>query len=353
MKVVVFGPERRTGILRGDTVVDISLAGAKYLKERQNELHPRELAHALVPPDLARFIEGGTRVLEQAQKSVDYLFGEAYDQQGTNGERLLYPASEVILHAPLPQGARVACAGGNFVDHTVAMLTRRPDPSVKPFEGDPAAHIRNTGIWGFWKVTREMAGPDGDIEYPSRAKRLDYEGELAIDIGKRGKDIPAKDGKDYIWGVTLLGDWSIRGITEPGPLRFAIQKNFDSCCSLGPAIVVGECDPFNTQVETYVNGERRQNFNTRDMVFSFGEYLEFLSRDMTFYPGDIISGGTAAGTAADSSPVLPDGSSAPERFLKPGDIVEVRSASIGTLRARVRAKEGLSQSSSVTRRQNA
>ena len=74
------------------------------------------------------------------------------------------------------------------------------------------------------------------------------------------------------------------------------------------------------------------------MVFSSGEYLEFLSRDLTFYPGDIIAGGTAAGTAADSSPLLPDGSVSAERFLKPGDVVEVKSPGIGTLRTRVVAK---------------
>jgi 2-keto-4-pentenoate hydratase/2-oxohepta-3-ene-1,7-dioic acid hydratase in catechol pathway len=339
MKVVVFGVEKRTGILKDETIIDISLAYAKYLKERQNELHPRELAQVLVPPDLARFIEGGTRVLDEAQKSLDYLLGKANDQLGTRGERLVHPASEVSLHAPLPQGARIACAGGNFVDHTVAMAKRHADPSVKPFGGDPVAEIRKTGIWGFWKVTRELVAPGGELVYPSRCNRLDYEGELAIVIGKKGKDIRAKDVKDYVWGVTLLGDWSIREVPEPGHLRFGMQKNFDSCCSLGPAIVVGESDPFNGQVETYVNGERRQNFNTRDMVFSFGDYLEFLSRDLTFYPGDIISGGTAAGTAADSSAVLPDGSSSPERFLKPGDKVEVRSAPIGTLSTRVVAKQ--------------
>jgi 2-keto-4-pentenoate hydratase/2-oxohepta-3-ene-1,7-dioic acid hydratase in catechol pathway len=92
-------------------------------------------------------------------------------------------------------------------------------------------------------------------------------------------------------------------------------------------------------METLVDGEVRQRFNTRDMVFTFGEYLEYLSRDFTLYPGDVISGGTAAGTAADSSELLPDNSSAPERFLKPGDVVEMRSASIGLLRTRFVAKK--------------
>jgi len=338
MKIVVYGPDKRTGILRDETVVDASHAYAKFLHERQNEQHPSELAAALVPADLARFIEGGQRTLENTQRALDYLFGEVHDQQGPRGEKLIHPASEVILHAPHPAGARIACAGGNFADHASAMANRHRGPDVKPFTGDPAEEIRKTGIWGFWKLQRELTDPDGELTYPARCNRLDYEGELAIVIGKKGKDIRAKDIKDYIWGVTLLGDWSIRGAGEPGPLRFAMQKNFDSSCSLGPCIVVGELDALNAPVETYVNGERRQNFNTKQMVFSFGEYLEFLSRDLTFYPGDIIAGGTAAGTAADSSPLLPDGSVSAERFLKPGDVVEVKSPGIGTLRTRVVAK---------------
>ena len=107
---------------------------------------------------------------------------------------------------------------------------------------------------------------------------------------------------------------------------------------MGPCIAVGEADPTNIDVETLVNGEYRQRFNTRDMVFTFGEYLEYLSRDFTLYPGDVISGGTAAGTAADLSELLADKTSAPERFLKPGDVVEMRSPSIGALRTRVVSK---------------
>jgi acylpyruvate hydrolase len=102
--------------------------------------------------------------------------------------------------------------------------------------------------------------------------------------------------------------------------------------------VVGEVDPLDIDVETWVNGERRQRFNTGDMVFSYWEYIEYLSRDLTLYPGDIISGGTAAGTAADSSPRMADGQFAPDRFLKPGDVVEIRSPAIGTLQARIAAK---------------
>jgi 2-keto-4-pentenoate hydratase/2-oxohepta-3-ene-1,7-dioic acid hydratase in catechol pathway len=336
MKIVVFGPARRTGALRDGMVVDLCGAYAKYVFEKKGEVHPVQLAEALVPSDLARFIEGGARALEQAEAALDYLFGEAADRRDRRGMTLVHQSGEVQLRAPWPARSRIACAGGNFADHAAAMAEKM---QRKPYTGDARAQIRNAGIWGFWKVHREVAGPDGAVIYPQKANRLDYEGELAIVLGKRGTDIQAKDVKDYVWGVALLGDWSIRNPREPaGPHNFAMGKNFDTSCSLGPCIVVGEADPFATDVETLVNGEQRQHFNTRDMVFSFGEYLEYLSRDLTLYAGDIISGGTAAGTAADSSPLLEDGTSPPERYLKPGDTVDIRSPAIGTLRAHIVAK---------------
>jgi len=338
MKIVVFGPEKRTGALVGNEVVDLSLAHAKYLREKQGERHPIALATALVPHDLWRFIEGGRRALDGAQTALDHL-ANAADRKGPRGDTLAYPADSVKLHAPRAQGARVACAGGNFADHTEAMYARaaaRGEPRPKSDGLSVHDMIRKTGIWGFWKVDRESLGQDGIIPYPARARRLDYEGELAVVISKRGKDIRARDIKDYVWGVTLLGDWSIRLFPEPGHVKFVMQKNFDGCCSIGPCIVVDEgIDPSNTMIETWVNGERRQNYNTKDMVFSFGEYLEYLSGDFTFHAGDMIAGGTAAGTAADSSPLLPDGTPAPEPFLKPGDKVEIRSPGIGVLRTAV------------------
>jgi 2-keto-4-pentenoate hydratase/2-oxohepta-3-ene-1,7-dioic acid hydratase in catechol pathway len=296
------------------------------------------MAEALVPSDLARLIEGGARAIDQAQKALDHLFGHVQDQLGPRGETLVYEASAVKLHAPRPQDARIACAGGNFADHAAAMATKMRG---KPFEGDAREEIRKGGFWGFWKVNRVFLGPEDDLVYPERCNRLDYEGEIAVVLGKRGVDLKPSQLKDYVWGVTILADWSIRAPRESsgGSLNFAFPKNFDGSTSMGPCIAVGEVDPTNADLETLVNGERRQHFNTRDMVFSFGEYLEYLSRDFTLYPGDIISGGTAAGTAADSSALLPDKSSAPERFLKPGDVVEMKSPVIGSLRTSVVAKK--------------
>jgi len=337
MKIVVFGPFKRTGALHGESVVDLSRTYAKYLQERTVEPNPLEMADVVVPSDLVRLIEGGPRALEAAQQALDYLFGEAQNNLGPRGERLVHRAADVRLHAPRPNNARIACAGGNFADHAAAMAVRMRG---KPYEGDAYQEIRNAGFWGFWKLGREIVGPDGELIYPERCNRLDYEGEIAIVLGKRGADLKASQLKDYVWGVTMLADWSIRAPRETpgGPLNFNFPKNFDTSCSMGPCIAVGEADPTNIDMETLVNGECRQRFNTRDMVFTFGEYLEYLSRDFTLYPGDVISGGTAAGTAADSSELLPDKTSAPERFLKPGDVVEMRSPSIGSMRTRVVGK---------------
>ncbi|MGE5271414.1 MAG: fumarylacetoacetate hydrolase family protein [Thiohalocapsa sp.] len=336
MKIVVFGPERRVGALHDGMIVDLCGAYAKYVWEKHGDPRAMALAEALVPADLARFIDGGARTLDSAAQALDYLIGQAHDQRDRRGALLVHPMAETRLHAPRPAGARIACAGGNFADHAAAMAEKMQG---KPFTGDAHAQLRNNGIWGFWKINRHAVGPDGEVVYPKKATRLDYEGELAIVIGKRGVDIKAEDARDYIWGITLLGDWSIRAPGEPaGPYRFAMGKNFDASCSLGPCIAVGEADPFASDVETLVNGERRQAFNTRDMVFSFAEYIEYLSADLTLYPGDIISGGTAAGTAADSSPRLPDGSSPPDRYLKPGDTVEIRSPAVGSLRACIVSK---------------
>jgi 2-keto-4-pentenoate hydratase/2-oxohepta-3-ene-1,7-dioic acid hydratase in catechol pathway len=195
------------------------------------------------------------------------------------------------------------------------------------------------GIRGFWKVNRDYAGPGDDVIYPAKARRFDYEGEIAIIIGRTGKDIKAADARRYIWGATLLFDWSIRAPREDNAAtRFAMTKNFDTGCSIGPCIAVGEVDPFDAEVETLVNGAVRQHFSTRDMVYDFAEYIAHLSEDFTLYPGDVISGGTAAGTAADSSERLPDGSQPNDLFLKPGDRVEVRNPIIGSLAAHIVAK---------------
>jgi 2-keto-4-pentenoate hydratase/2-oxohepta-3-ene-1,7-dioic acid hydratase in catechol pathway len=299
MKIVVFGPDRRVGALVRENVIDLNLADSQ------------------LPASLEAFIQAGAGALDRAQRIID---------QGAAGAAV-QRASEVELHAPWPL-RRIACAGGNYAEHLMGM-----ESGGNVTLEEVRQKARDRGQWGFWKVPAEVAGPDGDIPFPKRTRYFDYEGEAAIIIGKRGKDVPASQIDAYVWGVTLLNDWSIRdGAFKPFPMSYNQAKNFDGSTSMGPCIVVGELKAQDVPVETKINGQVRQSYNTSQMIFSFGEILEELSKDFTFVAGDVISGGTNAGTAADRSKKGPDGTKPLDLFLKPGDIVEVSSPAIGTLR---------------------
>jgi 2-keto-4-pentenoate hydratase/2-oxohepta-3-ene-1,7-dioic acid hydratase in catechol pathway len=309
MNIVVFGPARRVGVLEGDRIVDLNATDA-------------ELPSALLP-----LIELGQNGKSRIAKAVAQLRGAAVD--GTN----VLAAPGVQLHAPWA-GKRVACAGGNYAEHSYGMAINRGTKDITLEK--MSAQIRAAGNWGFWKVLDEAAGPGTEIPYPSRADYFDYEGEVAIVIGKRGKNIPAEQLGDYVWGVTLANDWSNRD--SGGPQRamsFNLPKNFDFSLSIGPSIAIDGVDPQNVDVETRVNGDVRQRYNSKSMVFSFAEYLAFLSIDFTFVPGDVILGGTGAGTAQDSTKPNADGTRPRDRFLKKGDTVAISSPSIGILENRV------------------
>ncbi len=304
MKIVVFGSEQRVGVLAGEKIVDLNRADPS------------------LPSQLAAFIAAGQPAIEAAQRAVKGAAGTAVQQ-----------ARSVKLHAPWAH-KRIAMVGGNYADHLAGM---NANMHGEPMSADSVKKAfnaaREKGHWGFWKVLDDCAADGDDVAFPKRAKYLDYEGEVAIVIGRRGKDIAASRIADYVWGVTLVNDWSIRDAGgTPRTMSYNAAKNFDGSCSLGPCIVVGELDCQNVDCETRVNGELRQHFNTRDMIFRFGEVLEFLSRDFTFVPGDVISGGTAAGTAADRTKPNPDGTKPLDLFLKKGDVVEVASPQIGAIR---------------------
>jgi 2-keto-4-pentenoate hydratase/2-oxohepta-3-ene-1,7-dioic acid hydratase in catechol pathway len=304
MKIVVFGDQARVGALAGNRVLDLA-RGSPAL-----------------PAGLRQFIEAGPRALEDAQRAIDSI------DRAPDGAVL--DLKDARLRAPWPE-RRVACVGGNFADHLLGMERGQPKTLEQVSE-----QARAAGQWGFWKVPAFVSGPHDAVAYPRRTEYFDYEGEVALIIAKRGKDISANQLDDFVWGVTLFDDLSIRdGTGSPRPMSYNLAKNFDGSTCMGPCIVVGEVSPTAVDVETHVNGETRQHFNTRDMVFSYAEVLEYLSRDFTFVPGDVIAGGTAAGTAADKTVRGADGFRPKDLFLKVGDVVTVSSPQVGTLSNRI------------------
>lgn len=310
MKIVLFGPARRTGALHGDRIVDLNLAAARA-------------GAGVVACDLPGLIDGGPAAIESAHAAVEHALEN--DPAG-----VVHSAYEVALHAPWPR-KRIVCAGGNYAEHSYGMALNRGVQGIT-LEG-MAKKIRADGQWGFWKTLDDVAGHGTAVPYPARVEYFDYEGEVVVILGKRGKNVPAGKIADHVWGVTLGNDWSNRD-NEPAPARpvsYNLMKNFDYSASIGPCIVVGELDPQHVEVETRVDGVLRQQYNSKDMVFSFGELLEFLSRDFTFVPGDAIFGGTGAGTAQDKTKAGADGKRPHDLFLRPGQTVEVSSPKIGTL----------------------
>jgi 2-keto-4-pentenoate hydratase/2-oxohepta-3-ene-1,7-dioic acid hydratase in catechol pathway len=252
--------------------------------------------------------------------------------------KVIYNLKDVKLHAPWPE-RRIACVGGNYAAHLAGMWANRLGKTDVSFE-QITEEAKKAGQWGFWKVPAEVAGPNDAIPFPKRVTYFDYEGEVAIVVGKRGKNIPEQKIRDYVWGVTLFHDWSIRDVgSVDRVVSYNLQKNFDGAVSMGPCIVVGELDHQDIDAETRVNGVLRQSYNTSEMIWSFGDVLEYLSQDFTFVPGDVIAGGTSAGTAADKSRRGPDGKRPLDLFLKIGDTVEVSSSKIGGLANKIVASE--------------
>ena len=335
MKIVVFGSERRVGAWEGDQVIDLNRAFASYLREQRGDAKAQEQAEAWVPARLEAFITAGPAALVDAQRAIEHVANSG-PEASRSAEAVVHDVKDVKLHAPWPH-RRTACVGGNFAAHLAGMWANRPGVTGDIAEITRVA--REAGQWGFWEVPDAVAGPDNDIPLPKRARYFDYEGEAAIVLGKRGKDIPAERIDEHVWGVTLFHDWSIRDGAPSGPRGIAINynlaKNFDSSTSMGPCIVVGELDHRRVDVETRVNGQVRRRYNTKEMIWSFGEILEHLSRDFTFVPGDVIAGGTSAGTAADKTRRRPDGTRPLDLFLKVGDVVEVSSPKIGILLNRI------------------
>jgi acylpyruvate hydrolase len=336
MKIVVFGPERRVGALVGERIIDLNRAMRGYLQERGQAKADIEAA-ARLPARLLPFIERGPAALDDAQRMIEH-FGQLEPGSVPSDPKAVHYASELKLHAPWPE-RRIACVGGNYAAHLAGMWANRLGKTDVTLE-QITEEARKAGQWGFWKVPAEVAGPNDMIPFPKRVTYFDYEGEVAIIIGKRDKNVSAAKIRDYVWGVTLFHDWSIRdgGATER-IVSYNLQKNFDGAVSMGPCIVVGELDHQNVDAETRVNGMVRQSYNTQEMIWSFGEVLEYLSQDFTFVPGDVIAGGTSAGTAADKSRRGPDGKRPLDLFLKIGDTVEVSSSKIGALSNKIVASD--------------
>lgn len=219
----------------------------------------------------------------------------------------------VTLLAPIPRPAQdVLCLGMNFADHTVEAARFHPDL------------VREDYAVYFCKRVNEAVADGGAIDsHPDVTERVDYEAELAVILGKDAYKVPADRAKEYVFGYTIVNDVSAREI-QTRHKQFYLGKSLDTFTPMGPCIVSADEYAFPPEigVRCYVNGELRQNGNTRQWIYGIEEVIADLSAGMTLKAGTIISMGTPAGVGMGFDP---------PRFLKAGDVVVCEADGIGTL----------------------
>lgn len=220
-----------------------------------------------------------------------------------------YPQSAVRILAPIPDPPKILCIGLNYKDHA--------EESGAPLPGHPIV---------FSKFTTALIGPDDPIVLPAVSEEVDYEAELVLVIGKKGKNIPPEAARGYLAGCMVGHDVSARDwqLKKDGK-QWLTGKTFDTFAPIGPVLVtldeVG--DPHNLGIRLRLNGETMQNSSTRQLIFKSEELIAYISQVVTLQPGDLIFTGTPPGVGMARKPPV---------WLKAGDVVEVEIDGLGVLR---------------------
>lgn len=297
MKFVTFSnseQQQRAGILKDDTVIDLN-----------------SVSNGELPETMGDFIKNQTLYIPVVQSLL-----ETKDLPSIN-------LKNIQLKAPLPNPTSFR----DFVafETHVKNATKRSGDTVAPeWYEMPIFYFSNPNA---------MKGPQEEVRRPSRCVRLDYELELACVIGKEGKNIKANEAEDYIFGYTILNDWSARDIQmKEMKVLLGPAKGKDFATSIGPYIVTkDELDPyrvgqrFDLEMTAKVNGEVLSKGNFKDIYYTFGDMIERASEDVTLYPGDIIGSGTVGFGC------LMELGTEVHRWLEPGDEVELTITGLGSL----------------------
>lgn len=285
MKLLTYRYEgvERVGALRGDEVIDLSPVAASMLE----------------------LIEGGPELLAEARKVVEAAAG---------GPAL----AAVELRAPIPRPRKnIICLGMNYAAHAIESLRAKGLPEKLPQH--PVF---------FSKMPTAVNHPNAPVPLMADVSaQRDWEVELAVIIGRRGRDIPASEAYNYIFGYTILNDVSARDL-QSRHHQFFYSKSLDGSAPMGPWIVTADeiPDPHALGIRLRLNGELVQNSVTRDMIFDIPTCIATFSRGVTLEPGDIIATGTPAGVGMGMTP---------QRWLQAGDVMEAEIDGIGVLRNEV------------------
>lgn len=226
--------------------------------------------------------------------SIHVIAGEPFNSEFRITEESISLRRAKLLAPCKP--SKVLCVGLNYKEHAEEVGFSLPKQPLI-----------------FLKATSSVNDPDGKILYPQETNQLEYEGELAIVIGKEARNVPAEEAYNYIFGYTCANDVTARDI-QRSESQWMRSKSFDTFLPLGPCIET-DIDPSDLRIRTYLNGEIRQDSSSAMLINKIPEILEFAAQAMTLYPGDVILTGSPKGAGA----------------MKIGDLIEVEIEGIGRL----------------------
>jgi len=255
------------------------------------------------PKTIIEGVASGLDFVENIRKLVETA------QQGDNVERFKLKFTEIEWLSPIPRTPKnIICVGKNYADHFAEMGGGTLPEKVVVFTKAPTS----------------IAADEQDLPiHADVTENLDYEGELALVISKKGRNIPKQLAYDYIFGYTIANDITARDV-QTDHVQFFLGKSFDGSCPMGPYLVTKDeiPDPHNLSIVTKVNDDVRQNGNTDQMIFKIDELIAEISRFVTLEPGDVILTGTPSGVGKGMNP---------PSFLRKGDSVKISIEGIGTL----------------------
>jgi len=311
MKLITFeiaGGSRRIGAVVGDNdrVVDLTAAAAGS-------------ANAAVFADMLSLIDGGESALAQANDFVKAAIATL-------------PLSEVSLLSPIPVPRRLRDFL-SFEKHVRQSRANRHLFGIHTEPRDPAL-IQVPKVWYdrpiYYKSNCfSVVGPEAEVHWPSYSVTIDYELEVALIVGRKGKNISVEDAHQFIFGYCIFNDFSARDVqyTEmPGSLGPSKGKDFDTGNALGPWIATSdEVNPQNLTMIARVNGEEWSRGSSSSMHHSFAKLLAYASLEETVYPGEVLGSGTVGGGCGNEL----------GRFMKHGDVIELEVSGLGLLRNRI------------------
>lgn len=308
MRLVTYQHEgqARTGAQLGESVVDLNRAYRAALRHLGNTTE-LAVADLRLPGDMVNLLAGGEAALSAAGRAVTFVRERLTAGDDTlNTQGILYEREHVSLLSPVLRPNKVVCLGLNYRAHAAESGMAAPEYPVL-----------------FHKVSGSLIGQGQSIVVPRISDKIDYEGELAVIIGKRGKYIAEDDVLSFVAGYAVANDVSARDL-QFRTSQWTTGKMLDTFAPLGPALVTKDevPNPNALHIRTLLNGEVMQDATTADMIFHVPFIVSYISQLITLEPGDVILTGTPPGVGQSREPQV---------FMKAGDNVTVEIEHLGVL----------------------